>query len=41
LVIPYDDYKTVKNLKGDYRVYGIEAARLLFGLESGTGEPNA
>jgi hypothetical protein len=28
-------------LKGVYRVYGIEAAGLLFGLESGTGEPNA
>jgi hypothetical protein len=24
-----------------YRVYGIKAARLLFGLESGTGEPDA
>jgi hypothetical protein len=28
-------------LKGVYRVYGIEAAGLLFGLEIGTGEPNA
>jgi hypothetical protein len=28
------------HLKGAYRVYGIEAARLLFRLEIGTGEPN-
>ena len=26
---------------GAYRVYGIKAARLLFRLGNGTGEPNA
>jgi hypothetical protein len=34
----YEDYKA-KYLMSAYRVYGIKSARLLFGLEIGTGEP--